>query len=170
MNPTLTLVPPPAELKPVVKTPNDLPPRWDGNIVEWSPWKLTERGSIIFHQPLSSTACARCGLLEHRVWISRGARAVLPSITLEQIRAATKARKGGKYALVRFYAERCLGCGHDQVYDLDEDELWDLDPSDYTDDGSGRPSAPPPPQAPKPTDHKAGAAKARAQINGDTLW
>jgi hypothetical protein len=40
------------------------------------------------------------------------------------------------WPIARLNVLRCTGCGLDQVTDLETGEVWDLDPSDYTDTGS----------------------------------
>lgn len=136
--PDLRLVPPPTDVaasRPV-KQPHDLPPRWDGHAVVWEPWQLSDHGSLRYHSALEVLACTACGSLNPLHWRSTGARALLPATSHDHIRSASAMGKGGRYALRTLSATRCLDCGHDQVYDLDAAELWDLDPSDYGDDGS----------------------------------
>ena len=47
---------------------------------------------------------------------------------------ACRAGRLGRRAWIRLVAHRCPDCGHDQVDD--GDDLWDLDPDDYSNAGS----------------------------------
>lgn len=91
---------------------HDLPPMWDGTPVAWGPWSR-DTSSVIHHAPVDDIACHVCGVIEQPLlaggWVPR--------------------------RVVRLLAVRC-GCGHDTVYDEQTGEVWDLDPSDYTDAGS----------------------------------
>jgi hypothetical protein len=46
------------------------------------------------------------------------------------------AHKRAQVALRRLDAIRCQDCRHDQVWDTDTDEWWDLDHTDYGTEGS----------------------------------
>lgn len=129
---------PPSETatRPPIKAPHDLPPFWDGHAVAWSPWTLGDDGSLAFHSALADLACQRCGSLDRQHWRSVGLVAHLPATTLDQLRTAEAPSIAGRYGERRLSVRRCIDCRHDQVLDLAGDELWDLDATDYGDDGS----------------------------------
>lgn len=112
---------------------HDLPPRWDGHAVEWAGWEDRGPTTLVFHLPVESHACPSCGSLAAQ----RGERAnvgrVLP-------REGTTALHTGHR---RLFATRCADCGHDQVYDLERDALYDLDDTDYGPEGSVEPEPEP---------------------------
>lgn len=95
---------------------NDLPPKWDGHPVTWDGW---EGGEIFICPPPTDQdrACAQCGVVD------------------SQRKNMGRTFKDG---IVHHFlhAKRCRHCNHDTVYDLRADKLWDLDPSDYSDEGS----------------------------------
>jgi len=107
-----------ALLRAVSARPNDLPPLWDGVRVEWGPWS-TIQTSLRFHVPLRELACQKCGQVDQERHTARG-RLI---------------RDDNVEHLGFLVAHRCPGCGHDEVED-DEGKVWDLDPSDYTNEGS----------------------------------
>lgn len=123
----------------MLATLHDLPPKWDGHVVVWDEWAEELPTSLVYHLPLRHFACEKCGSLTRRSG-SVGQVGVIPEVTHAQIRRANAARKGGKYGLRRLFASRCADCGHDQVYDMDADELFDLEPCDYGDGGSHDPA------------------------------
>lgn len=104
---------------------HDLPPAWDGVPVTWRPWQ-TGRSTLVFHVRNAELACRACGLLDE-------------DLTAVGIIDLDIPRNGWR---PRLHAHRCRGCGRDQVHDLDTDEMWDLDATDYGDAGS----VPPPEQ------------------------
>lgn len=134
----LRLVPAPVDAADtrLVRVPNDLPPRWDGRVVVWSEWRLANVGSLQWHAELAAIACSQCGSLDPRYWGTTGSVALADQITREQIEAATAAGKGGRYALRYLVLSRCIDCGHDTVFHMETGDLWDLEPDDYSDDGS----------------------------------
>lgn len=101
---------------------HDLPPLWDDQPVQWQGWERPVWTTLALHLPLESLACRKCGNLAAA---SRNAGVVRPP--------------GAGHPTRRLFATRC-DCGHDQVYDLDTDELWDLEDSDYGDAGSVDPN------------------------------
>ena len=122
--------------RPAAKTPHDLPPRWDGRAVIWSPWVLADDGSLAFHSALADLACQQCGSLARQHWRSVGLVSHLATTTHEQLHVAVATSTAGRCGERRLSVRRCLDCGHDQVLDLTSDELWDLDATDYGPDGS----------------------------------
>jgi len=102
---------------------HDLPPAWDGLPVEWRGWGATPT-TLGYHLPLDAIACRRCGSLDEQ----------LHNVGVVDLGPSDDAEDSGRY--IRLLAFRCPDCRHDQVLDQDDDELWDLDESDYGDDGS----------------------------------
>ena len=109
---------------------HDLPPRWDGLPVEWGSWSDT--ADIIICPPPRRPRCVRCGSHQDphmnlgRVWTEPG-----------MVRAIRRAQlSNGRHLVAHLAAFRCPDCEHDHVIDLVNDQAWDLDPTDYTDDGS----------------------------------
>lgn len=122
---------------------HDLPPRWDGHPVEWRPWQPGYTTTYEWHakQP---TVCGHCastskpstahgvvyapetGLIQFRP------RGGYPH-HLGQAKAAAHARGAPVRWLTAF---RCPDCRTDRIHDQTTNELWDLDDSDYTNEGS----------------------------------
>jgi len=102
---------------------HDLPPLWDGRVVQWSAWDDYALGSLVFHVPADHWACTGCG------WIRdtelRNVGTLMPEVGVTD-----------PYPLVRLLVRRCPGCHLDQVTDIISGEVWDLDEHDYTDAGS----------------------------------
>lgn len=106
---------------------NDLPPKWDGRVVQWSDWTdqggLIGRTTLVFHVPAHHWACTGCG------WIRES-----------ELRAVGTLMPGSgvrdTYPHVRLIVRRCPGCHLDEVTDLDTGQVWDLEECDYEDDGS----------------------------------
>lgn len=98
---------------------HDLPPRWDGLPVTWGDWK--DAGTVfICPPPKKADSCSRCGsTAPHRM--ACGRIQAEPATDLSVIGIIT--------------AFRCKDCDHDHVLDHAGNQ-WDLDPSDYTDEGS----------------------------------
>lgn len=130
---------------------HDLPPRWDGKDVTWGDWQGPLPVFICPPPSLADTCCKACGSIGHNVH-NRG--------YIEQ--------------LLALYAFRCTDCKHDQVLEIETNELWDLDHTDYGADGSTPPADTPPSEPAKAgrkvVDHKAGADAARAAITEGGLW
>lgn len=102
-------------LKSINGLGNDLPPRWDGAPITWDGW--TEPGFICPPPKEHERACDQCGAIDtKRTNIGR----TYASRLVDRI----------------LLASRCRHCKHDTVYDMHDDHLWDLDPSDYSDAGS----------------------------------
>lgn len=99
---------------------NDLPPRWDGTPIVWGPW-TSERTSLRWHLKDSERACSQCGALDNEEY---AVGKIAPSAPRPHPR------------VIRLLAIRCLTCMHDTVFDEDTKELWDLDLTDYGDEGS----------------------------------
>lgn len=100
----------------------DLPPAWDGEPIEWGEWS-DNRTTIPYHSKPEDLVCHKCGAFDEPL-INFGRRRVdKHGVTLlHQYRD-----------LVIF---RCRDCRHDRVWDQRTDQWWDLDPSDYEDEGS----------------------------------
>lgn len=112
---------------------HDLPPRWDGAPIEWGPWKpglnMFACGPRSLRRP---EGCARCGstvpraMNVGRIWTDPATAP--PAIGRARL-------SGGRQLVGVLTAFRCTNCNHDSVLDP-SGELWDLDITDYTDDGS----------------------------------
>ena len=120
---------------------HDLPPRWDGRRVEWTEWE-TFRTTMVYHG--RSTACVLCLSVDEAMVTSGGILAEPGEVVpIRRPRTAydalvnQRAEKRGAWIGV-LYAFRCRECGHDQVLDGD-DNWWDLEDSDYGDEGSVAP-------------------------------
>lgn len=130
---------------------HDLPPKWDGRVVKWSPWGASR---LFVCGPASAVApppCSGCGST-HSQAMSRGTVHPLAGETFEYERDRVKVTRSGREYIsgvqvvavrvnprVQLYAYRCPDCGLDVVLDVDSRECWDLDDSDYGDDGSVAP-------------------------------
>lgn len=109
----------------------DLPPRWDGNPVEWAGWKASPE-MFICPPPRIKQQCENCGSATNpklnvgRIWTEP---ATAPA-------AIGRARlNAGRFVLAVITAFRCTACGRDTVVDK-HGQVWELDPTDYTDVGS----------------------------------
>lgn len=90
----------------------DLPPRWDGHRVSWEDgWR--EEIPVMVCPPPPDDACVECGL--HRPVAVKWGRVEVPDAAF----------------LGTLAAFRCMGCGHDDVYDTELQVLWSLGPEDY---------------------------------------
>lgn len=113
---------------------HDLPPKWDGHPVEWEGWRHLD-SPIICPPPKDLGTCARCGSLTpllHNV----GMRRIAYDDNVIRVGVARQLPRETKAALT---ALRCPDCLHDTVVDLWLGEVWDLDPTDYGDQGSNAP-------------------------------
>ena len=116
---------------------HDLPPRWDGLPVQWSDWTDTA-DIIICPPPRQPERCTRCGsaaaalINTGRLWTDQATAP--PAIGRARLR-------GGRHLVGLITAFRCPTCRHDTVLDPDGQQ-WDLDDTDYTDDGSWDNTAP----------------------------
>lgn len=132
---------------------HDLPPKWDGRIVEWTGWEPSLAPVFICPPPRvpvrdeSPRRCeyARGTNTERNV----GIVAVSPATTQADLDYENENRRllggaVGKRPLLayrRLVVTRCCHvCCQDAVYDMDTDELWDLDDTDYGDEGSVAPT------------------------------
>ena len=112
---------------------NDLPPRWDGRAVVWRGW---ERAPVVLCHLPDDSCCHACGSDKNRS-MNFGLLADDDGMTAREVRTNDTACRAGRLvrrAWIRLVAHRCPDCGHDQVDD--GEDLWDLDPGDYTDNGS----------------------------------
>lgn len=109
---------------------HDLPPRWDGLPVQWG--DLSDTAAIICPPPRKPDRCDQCGTTRARlsnigrVWTDA---ASAPA----SIGRARLHRNRHLVSLITVF--RCTACNHDSVVDPNG-RMWDLDITDYTDDGS----------------------------------
>lgn len=104
-----------------------LPISWDGREVKWSRWESTER--ILICGPHSDKARCDCGS-KRNPFTASGLRAA----------DAGTGRFARRHAVKDLHALRCPDCGQVDVWDMDSDEWWTLDESDYGPNGSLAPS------------------------------
>lgn len=104
-----------------------LPVAWDGREVKWSRWDSSEH--IIVCGSRNEPRC-ECGSTRH-------------PFTAVGLRAADTGpgRFARRHALRDLHAFRCPDCGQVDVWDMDSNEWWTLDESDY-----GRNGSVPPPE------------------------
>lgn len=105
----------------MTETVQDLPLRWDGEPVTWSPFQPF---GVTFLCPPRFQLCGFC----------ESSRA--PETAHGRIPVTHKAVTRNVLALIAF---RCPDCAGDYVLDIRTDETWDLDETDYTPFGSRRP-------------------------------
>lgn len=110
---------------------HDLPPRWDGLPVQWGEWTDTA-DVIICPPPRHPNRCDRCETAAAplinigRIWTDE--TSAPPAIGRARLR-------GGRHLVGLISAFRCPECRHDRVLDPNGQQ-WDLDDTDYTDQGS----------------------------------
>lgn len=102
-----------------------LPVAWDGREVRWSRWSSSDRIHIC--GTLNPQRCD-CGS-ERRPFTAVGLRAAEAGV----------GRFARRHALRDIHAFRCPDCGQVDVWDMDTDEWWTLDESDYGPAGSTPP-------------------------------
>jgi len=125
---------------PHAPRPHDMPPKWDGHRVLWEGWEVPPASTMRFHA--KPECCRFCGSLAEplfnrgRVWSNPGE--VTPfrrPKSYEEAAFNQRARRDGS-CLGSLFAFRCPDCRHDSVLEGSRGDLFDLDDSDYTDDGS----------------------------------
>ena len=112
---------------------NDLPPRWDGQAVVWNGW---QRMPVMLCMLPDDSCCEACGSDKNRS-LCFGLLADDDGMTARDVRTNDAACRVGattRRSWIRLTAYRCPDCGHDQVDD--GEDVWNLDPDDYTDAGS----------------------------------
>lgn len=124
---------------PVAPRAHDLPPRWDGRRVEWGQWDTTR---VIICPPPKPEPCHVCGSTEQPA-TCRGAVRSAPGevVPIRRPRSYTDALENQRaeqrgVVLLTLVATRCPDCLTDQVWEPRTDAWWDLDDSDYGDEGS----------------------------------
>jgi ribosomal protein L40E len=121
----------------------DLPPSWDGVAVTWGQWSDFET-TMAHHVPTEALTCRECGAVGERA-INWGSRP--PVVVAETVLSpVTKRTRSGRsyinyehlpaYPVRDLWAARCRHCGHDTVTDERTGEVWELEPDDYTAEGS----------------------------------
>jgi hypothetical protein len=115
----------------------ELPCKWDGEPVTWGD-PIAVGAVFICPPPRGRDACPNCGQLrvdgaDH--YVGRTPQTE-PAYWVRDHYGKPRKYPERTYCAARLSLTRCLGCSHDVVLDLDTDELWDLDESDYGSDGS----------------------------------
>ena len=127
---------------PTAARAHDLPPRWDGQRVEWGGWR--DDPIFVCPPPRQQPTCHFCGsparpLVNHgRVWTKPGA-ATLPRARTYQQAVVRQAAERNGVVVLHLWAYRCPDCRRDHVDTIGGNqpgESWDLDDTDYDDDGS----------------------------------
>jgi hypothetical protein len=122
---------------------SDLPPKWDGQDIEWTDWDISTSTLARFHTP--PTACPGCGGDSRQQPHSVGVVQPREGETFKSYKPRTLKRTGRvvsrevevpAWPVVRFVATRCRTCRLDHVYDIREGSFWRLDASDYGPNGS----------------------------------
>lgn len=116
---------------------HDLPPRWDGDPVDWSPWQPLPAVTIC--PPLRTQGCDNCGSAT-RPLTCHGTRTIAYGPNVIPI---GRSRLHDRHIHARLVVHRCPDCHHDTVFDPHTDQWWDLDDSDYQDAGSWEPTTGP---------------------------
>lgn len=120
----------------------DLPPKWDGLIVDWGHWSET-RTTLALHMKPEDLACRECGSVDESM-VCHGRRRPEPG-TVEKVPVPKRTRSGKPYtrmeehparAVMDLAVFRCRHCEVDHVWDMRTDEWWKLEPEDYTAEGS----------------------------------
>lgn len=132
--------------QPPLPTPpraHDLPPRWDGQRVEWDGWRV--EGPVFVCPPgRLEPECHLCGsparplVNRGRVWSAPGVTVLRRPRTYQEAVVRQAAERDGVVVL-NLWAHRCVDCGYDHVITISAtqpSESWDLDDTDYDDDGS----------------------------------
>ena len=101
--------------------PHDLPPKWDGFTVEWGAWENTP--NVFICPPIKNAGC-ECGSTAKLTQNSG-------SVTITGIPRIGRRTNAHRRFL---YVYRCPDCLRDSVWD--GTGWFDLDPDDYSDEGS----------------------------------
>lgn len=130
---------------------HDLPPMWDGLAVLWNGWEYVPPSTLTMFHSRGRDVCEGCGMPDTErgfpCWsANRGLVAVSAVLTHDDLRYEEEnrarlghlAHKRRPRALWRLHAFRCHHCKLDTVWDVDTDEMWTLDHTDYGDEGSSR--------------------------------
>lgn len=110
---------------------HDLPPRWDGLPIEWDQWREPPT-VFLCPPPRQPEHCDHCGstapqsMSIGRIWTDPATAP--PAISRARMRR-------GRHLVGIITAFRCDDCTHDTVLDP-SGVLWDLDITDYSDEGS----------------------------------
>lgn len=123
----------------------DLPPKWDGRVVEWRGWERSV--TLLCGGPDWAQQCHACGSKEVPLR-NPGVVHPIPGQTFRKDHVR-RTKSGKEYVsgtvpvaawpVLRLFASRCSDCEHDTVWDEETDEWWDLDHTDYGPEGSVAP-------------------------------
>lgn len=119
----------PLELEPWPRQ-HDLPPRWDGQPVEWGEW--TEMPIIC--PPPRRERCEHCRSFAPQV-MNLGRIWADPAATPNVVSIGRGRLKHSRHLVAILTAFRCTECSRDHVLDQ-SGNAWTLDQTDYTDTGS----------------------------------
>lgn len=114
--------------------PNELPVAWDGVPLTWG--DLMPLYAMTHVEPY---ACNGHNGTSTAVDVYIGkvpGEPVEPYWIRDKTTGHARKRPGWETRHARLVLYRCLDCGHDQVFDTDSDTYWDLDETDYADEGS----------------------------------
>lgn len=110
---------------------HDLPPRWDGLPIDWGDWAPTSWVQIC-PPPTTGRGCVRCASTAPP--LAAHGRLYTDPVTAPPAIAMGR-RHRGRHLIGVLTALRCPNCAHDVIVDP-KGRSWDLDPTDYGDDGS----------------------------------
>lgn len=109
---------------------HDLPPRWDGAPIVWEPWVVGEL--FLCGDHMQYRRCAQCGSKQTPAVVHGMRHIPLPP----DVTPIGQARLQPREMRAALLLQRCRDCLHDTVWDCWTNEWWDLDDSDYSDEGS----------------------------------
>src|SRR6476661_6352718 len=101
-------------------TEHDLPPRWDGKVVEWRGWVMLPVAFVC--PPRTRGCCEQCGSTADQPH-NRGLVALSRRTTLDDIEGHRRGHQVGRVARWRLDAFRCPDCHHDVVSDMQTGEV-----------------------------------------------
>jgi hypothetical protein len=88
--------------------------------------------------PQARECCSGCGSTSQQP-CNTGLVALRRRTTLADIEGHARGHHVGRVAVIRLFAWRCPDCHLDVVSDMQTGQVWDLDMSDYGDEGSADP-------------------------------
>ena len=113
---------------------NDLPPKWDGRRVDWSEWNTDPM--FVCVRPASLAPRGTVYPLDGEMFETHEPRVKRTRSGREYQAGVQIVTANWRNPVTSIVAFRCPGCGLDEVFDMDTEECWTLDGSDYGDEGS----------------------------------